>query len=223
MSRLLWTTLLVFVTLASAEGWKRTHYVSIGAGATISQGDLEGVKKETIKTDESVETVYAPNLGIYLMPELEIGAEFNQHTIFLDLSFCSPTTNYGKESEEGDETSTDIARIGLGYRYNFFWPEAFQIFAGIGYSFMYLSTEGNAYLKKDGNTSRSDGVLMGNGFAGDVGTLYYLTRHVTMEMHIRLRTMFFASVGTDENGFTDLSDSYTQTSEELALKFAYHF
>ncbi len=221
--RFVFFTILVLCSLASADGWLRSYYVSLGAGAAITQGDLEGEKSNVEKSDKSTETTYAPYLGIYFMPELELGVNLNQHTVSVDLSYSEPTTNFAKGTAFVDETSTDVFRLALSYRYNFFWPEPFQVFAGASYAFTYLSTEDNAILVQGDKVTKSDAVLMGNGFSLNVGTFYYLTRHVTMEMHSRFRTMFFNSVGTDENGFSDLDDSYKQTAIELLLKFAYHF
>jgi len=214
---------LLAVAANAQQSWLREYFVSVGAGASVTQGDLEGKKSNVVKSEESTETTYAPNLGVYFMPEVELGANMNQHTVSVDLSYADPTTNFGKGTDDGDETSTDIFKLGLNYRYNFFWPDPFQIFAGASYVFHYMSTENNAVLVTKDNTTKSDAVLMGNGFSINVGTFYYLSRHLTMEMHLRFKTMFYGSVGTDENSFSSLDHSYKQTAEELLLKFAYHF
>lgn len=192
-------------------------------GAALTQGDLEGKKKITDKTGEYSELDLVPNTGFYIIPEIEAGVNMNQHSVFVDLAYSDPVTTYGLNTAEGDETDTDIYRLGLGYRYNFFWPELFQPFIGINYSFMYLETTKNVYLTTDQGTSRKDGILMGNGFALHGGVLYYVERHITMQLHARFRTMFFSTIGTDENGTRDLDKSLKHFSEELIFKIACHF
>ena len=94
----------------------RTHFISAGFGAAITQGDLEGEKSLLAKDADTEETIFLPNLGSFLMPEFEIGANLNQHTVSLDFSFSSPKTNFAKGTNLVEETETDILRLGLGYR-----------------------------------------------------------------------------------------------------------
>lgn len=223
MRKFLFYALIVLATLAPAKDLVHSYYVSIGAGAAITQGDLEGKKKTVIKNNESEEIVYAPYLGIYITPEFEFGANLNQHTIALDFAYSKPATNYAKETVFAQERDSDVLRLGLGYRYNFFWPEPFQVFLGLGYSFMYLNTEENAVILKDQTVYRNDATYLGNSFGVSLGTFYYISRHLTMEMHTRIRKTFFFSVGTDSSDFYTLDNPLKQYSEEVVLKFAYHF
>lgn len=219
--------LLVFASMLAtanaADRWVRKHYISLGAGVDFTQGDLDGkTKLESSGTDYD-EKVFAPNLATYIIPDIEIGANLNMHTIFVDFMYSVPETNFGKGTSYVDETETTLWRIGLGYRYNFFWPEPFQVAVGLSYSFMYLTTSDNAYYEGDDGSGRSDATMMGNGFALEASLTYFLTRHVSMSMDGRFRTMFFSSVSTDENGKCDLDDVFVQFTEEVIVKVSYHF
>ncbi len=207
----------------ASENWQRKHYVSIGVGAAITQGDLDG-EKDSHASGSIKETIYAPNLGTYVLPELELGALINQHTIFLSGSYAAPATNFAKKNLwYVDETETQIYNLGLGYRYNFFWPDPFQISAGLSYSFAYLNTEKNAYLLKEGDLLRSDATMMGNGFALHGVLLYFLSNHFVMEMNVRFRTMVYSRLSTDNVSSSDWDSSFWQYSEEITVRFAYYF
>lgn len=213
-----------FISLSEAEEhWTRKHYLSIGLGVDLTQGDLDGKSSAISKSGSSREIVYAPNLATFFFPELELGANLNQHSIFLNGSYASPATNFAKkEPERTDETETATWRLGLGYRYNFFWPEPFQVFAGLSYSFMHLSTQDNCFFEKEGEISRGDATLMGNGFDVSAGMLYFIGNHLSMEMHLRFRTMAFTHVFTDnESGALD--EFYWHFMEEMLVRISYHF
>jgi hypothetical protein len=206
------------------ENWTRTHFISAGFGAAITQGDLEGEKSLLAKDAGKEETIFLPNLGSFLMPEFEIGANLNQHTVSLDFSFSSPKTNFAKGTNLVEETETDILRLGLGYRYNFLWPEPFQIFVGLNYSFMHLKTTNNAFfIDENDNTKRSDATLMGNGFSINSGLLYFIHKNISMELHARFKTMFFSNVSSEENGTCEMDEAQIQFMEEVFLRFSFHF
>lgn len=220
----LFVFLAFFLTVHAEESWTRKHFISLGAGATVTHGDLEGETSIRAKDTETEETIFLPNLGSFLLPELTIGANLNQHTIALDFSYATPATNFAKGTLLVDETETSILRVGLGYRYNFFWPERFQVFAGLNYTFMHLSTEDNAFFKdEDENEKRSSATLMGNGFSLNLGVTYFIHPSISMDLHGRFRTMIFSSISSDENGTCEIDDPFVQFMEEVVLNVSYHF
>lgn len=211
-------------TIYAEDSWTRKHFISLGAGATITHGDLDGKSSIVAKDAEIEESIFLPNLGSFLLPELTLGANLNQHTIALDFSYATPATNFAKGTILVDETETSILRVGLGYRYNFFWPERFQVFTGLNYTFMHLSTEDNAFFKdEDNNDKRSSATLMGNGFSVNLGVAYFIHPRVSMELHGRFRTMIYSSISSDENGTCEINDPFVHFMEEVVLNISYHF
>ncbi len=216
--------LLLFFALTHADNnWVKSYYFSVGFGGAFTQGDLDGNKRISTTENGTTEVDIFPNTGFYIIPELETGANLNQHTVFVDLSYSYPKTSYGLDTEEADETNTNIFRLGFGYRYNFFWPNLFQPFVGLNYSYMYLNTRNNVYIYTLEDVSRTNGAVMGNGVALHGGVLYYVEKHITMQLHARVRAMFFSKFGNDVNGNRDLDSSLKHFSEELIFKIACHF
>ena len=212
----------IVASLFADEKWTRTHYFAVGAGVAITQGDLEGEKKIVAADDSFTEQIFLPNLGVYPIPEIEFGANLNQHTIFVMGSYTNPTTNFSKkEAKYAGETDTKIFLLGLGYNYNFFWNEPFQVALGASYSFQYLSTESNAYFEENKTLKSEDAAFMGNGFAVQTSLIYFISRHVSMNGRLRFRAMYYSHVFTD-NISGGVSGTW-QFFEEVVLHIAFHF
>jgi len=103
--------------------------------------------------------------------------------------------------------------------YNFFWPDFFQIGAGIGYSYTNLKTENSAYI--GGKIQNSE--LMGSGFAFITNIHYYITDNFSMVPAIKIYENWFKAVNSKATGTLDLDPYLWQTYVMVSVGLQYQF
>lgn len=215
-----------FAAFAAAQEYHvtRTHYIALGLDATFNTGDFDGKGTYKIDSDKDPETVYNPYLGTFFVPSIELGANLNQHTVSLVFGMWKPKTNYGKNTDEYTENTANFWRISIAYRYNFFWPENFQIGPGIDYTFARLSVNKSAFGKdKYGDETRGGTVHSGNGFTPSINIRYFFGSGLGMDAAIRYRLMYYRYVTTPANGFCNLDNANWEHTAEIGIKLFYQF
>lgn len=225
VSRIL-LSLALFAALASAEKviWHRTYFVALGLDAAFSAaGDLNGKGSYEIGEESSKQAVYVPYLGSFAIPGLEAGVNFNQHTIAIAFGIWQPDVNYGKETDRFTETDANYWRFAAEYRYYFFWPEDFEVGPGLSYSFSRYSVHDAAFGEnRFGEETRESAIFVGNSFAASANLRYKL-RPFGIDVAFRYRAMFFRGASTNENGYSQLSETLWQHQFEVGAKVFYEF
>jgi hypothetical protein len=219
---------LVLASLSFAGGLHivRSHYIALGLDATFTQGDMDGKGYvETNDDEDAKERVYIPNLSSFFIPNIEIGANMNQHTIAVSFGMWNPSVGYAEDdSSLATEKEANYWRASVEYRYNFFWPEKFQLALGLAYSFARLEVNGSVIGHDEyGSEKIGNAVHSGNGIAPSFTMHYLITDNIGIDIALRYRLLSFGSVSTPDNGFCALDKSLYQHFGELGMKLFYQF
>ncbi len=218
---------LILTTVAFAGGQRivRSHYIALGLDASFSWGDMDG--KGTLETnndEDAPETLYIPNMSDFIVPNIEIGANINQHTIAASFGMWTPTVGYAEDTPDVTEKGANFWRFSVEYRYNFFWPENFQLALGLAYSFARLEVENSVMGTDDyGNATRGNATHTGNGIAPSATFHYLISDNIGADITLRYRLLSFGSVTTPDNGFCSLDESLWQHFGELGARLFYQF
>lgn len=216
----------LFAVFASAEKviWHRSYFLALGLDASFSMGgDLTGKGYSTIGEESSKQDVYVPYLGSFVIPGVEAGVNFNQHTISISFGMWQPDVNYGKETDRFTETDANYWRFAAEYRYFFFWPEDFEVGPGLSYTFSRYSVHSAAFGEnRFGDETRESAIYSGNSFAASANLRYKL-RPFGIDVAFRYRAMFIRGASTDENGYSQLDETLWQHLFEVGAKFFYEF
>lgn len=216
---------LLFVTSVSFAGyrdkviWHRSYFVSLGLDVLFSVGgDLDGKGFLEAEGEDADETVYIPYIGTFPLPSIEAGVNFNQHTIAVHFGIWNPDVNYGKDTDVYTGNDANFWRVGVEYRYYFFWPDDFMVGPGLGYAFSRLSVHGAAFGndKYDGEY-REAAVFAANSFALSAN-IRYKVRPFGIDVAFRYRPTFIRSLSTETGGYSDLSETLWHHMAEICVK-----
>ena len=221
----LWVLALASLSFASGPHIVRSHYIALGLDASFTQGDMDGKGYvETNDDEDAKERVYIPNLSTFLIPNIEIGANINQHTIAVSFGMWKPSVGYAEDTTLATEKEANYWRASVEYRYNFFWPERFQLALGLAYSFARLEVKGSVIGHDPyGNEEIGNAIHSGNGIAPSFTIHYLVTDNIGVDLALRYRLLSFGSVSTPDNGFCSLDKSLYQHFGELGMKLFYQF
>jgi hypothetical protein len=220
---------LVLLAGASAlfgfeEYWVRTHYIALGADISLSKGNMNGQKILTAGETAEAERTAVPEIGHFIVPNVELGANMNAHTVALSFGIWKPNMETEKYTSEESKERGWFWRVGAEYRYYFLFPEVFQIGLGINYSFTRISLP-KAVESEDstGTPTQGEAVFSGNGPAFVASARYYLNDNLALEAVLRARLISFGYVTTPESGFSNLDDSLWQFFGELGVRAVMQF
>ncbi len=206
------------------EYWERSHYIALGADVSLSKGNLNGRKIVTAGREAKVEQTAVPELGHFIVPNVELGANMNAHTIAISFGIWKPNLETQKYTREESEERGWFWRVGAEYRYYFLFPEVFQIGLGLNYSFTRISLPKAAESENQmGNITKGEAIFSGNGPALVTSARYYLNGNFALEAILRARLISFGYVTTPESGFSDLDDSLWQFFGELGVRAVVQF
>ena len=216
---------LAALSFASGHHLVRSHYIALGLDASFTQGDMDGKGYvETNDDEDAEERVYIPNLNTFFIPNIEIGANINQHTIAVSFGMWNPSVGYAEDTSLATKKDANYWRASVEYRYNFFWPEKFQLALGLAYSFARLEVKGSVIGHDEyGNEKTGKAIHSGNGIAPSFTIHYLLTDNIGFDLALRYRFLSFGSVSTPDNGFCSLDKSLYQHFGELGAKLFYQF
>lgn len=213
-------------TFSYEPTWIRSHYIALGADFSLSKGHFNGKKILSASDEEGVEpeNTAVPELGHFIVPNVELGANMNAHTIAVSLGIWKPKLEYAKNSNDPQEERALFWRLGVEYRYYFFWPEKFQFGLGLNYSFTRISVP-HAVSGYDSMGSSTTGkvIFSGNGAALVTSGRYYLNDHFALEASFKPKIISFGFITTPANGFSGLDDSLWQFFAELGVKAVIQF
>lgn len=222
--------LLLIVTGTSFAGyrgkviWHRSYFISLGVDALFSLGgDLNGDGAIEANGDDTDDVVYLPHIGSFPLPNIEAGVNFNQHTISVNFGIWQPDVRYGEDTDYFTEDDANYWRLGVEYRYYFFWPEDFMIGPGLGYAFARYSVHGAAigFDKYDGEY-REAAVFATNSFAVSANMRYKI-RPFGMDVALRYRPTFIRSLSTETAGYCSLSETLWHHMIEVSARVFLEF
>ncbi|SHI84087.1 outer membrane beta-barrel protein [Fibrobacter sp. UWP2] len=222
MKRLLTiAALLCAFTISHAdedEGyWPRSYYINLGFGAVATRGDVNERAISVTDSTGAKSIIYTPAIEIMPMPDITLGVNIRCFSLDIDFQYWN-SSNELIDNPEVTEKYT-YWRFGFEFMYNFFWPDFFQIGAGIGYSYTNLKTENSAYI--GGKIQNSE--LMGSGFAFITNIHYYITDNFSMVPAIKIYENWFKAVNSKATGTLDLDPYLWQTYVMVSVGLQYQF
>lgn len=196
--------------------WPKSYFLSLGMGATYTNGDLNEHHIALTDSAGNKSSVYPPSMSFFATPDLSIGVNIRSFTLDFNFQYWKSSQDLTKQEESED---TRIWRAGFEFTYNLFWPEDFQVGLGIGYSYTSITTKNSAFHK----SGKEQSSIMGSGAAFIANARYYFNDYIAVVPAIKAYRNWFKNVQTDQSGNCDLDPFMWQTYILTSLSVLFQF
>ena len=200
--------------------WPRNYFASIGFNVIANRGDFTDHTEQIKNGEDPEQTIFFPITKVLVAPDYNIGVNIREFTLAGSFQYWSMTGTMsdiypGAEKEQ----KMRYWRFGIEFTYNFFYPDNFQVGAGLGYSFTSIKTNNSAFDEKE----LSHAEVMGSGVAIVTNMKYFITEHFGLSPSIRIYENWFKAANTRATGTKDFSSYVWQTYIAVAINAMVRF